>query len=268
MSRTIRWFVLFACLISSNIVVADSKPKDPNEKPDIVYRNPMITVPRMGKAPSIDGTIDKAEWSLAAQPAPMVQWRSEGAGLLPDDYADSVAYRVGVSHITLTKGGKEHKFSPNITFMYMLLFNGSLRMINAHVNPAAWHVDPASPNTNIYNYVKGPFNPYFIKSGMGMIAAPMALFWQLQDDMNLKEATFVPFWRNEPYLKLSAEPLRCSFHRMLPRAHGITWRCLMMDVGDGLSSMTSECQTRTSAATLPTHYEKQQPCFSAQTCAT
>ncbi|MDP7130779.1 MAG: DUF6067 family protein, partial [Planctomycetota bacterium] len=129
----------------------------------------------------------------------------------PEDYPDSLAYRVGVPHETLTKGG-EHRFSPNMTFMYMLLNNGSLRMSSFHINPGAWWVNPEDKNPSPYYRMRGSYNPYFARSNTGWVAAPMALYWMIQDDMNLREAEFIPFWRVGEWMTLEPKSARCSFH--------------------------------------------------------
>ncbi|MFW6060273.1 MAG: glycoside hydrolase domain-containing protein [Phycisphaeraceae bacterium] len=55
---------------------AHAKPGDPDEQPDITYRYPLVTAPRVDDAPQIDGKVDKAEWLGAAQLAPMVSRRT------------------------------------------------------------------------------------------------------------------------------------------------------------------------------------------------
>lgn len=127
----------------------------------------------------------------------------------PEEYPDMMAYRVGVPHQTLTKGGLEHKFGPNYTFLYMLLVNGSLRH-SAYMNqPGAWHIDPKAPS--MYT-VAGEYDPYFARSGVPEVSNPSTLWWMLADDMDLEHATFVPFFRVAPYLTFAPGDLRGALH--------------------------------------------------------
>ena len=48
------------------------KPQQPGKSPDVTYRYPVVTAPLLKTAPVIDGVVDKAEWSGAAQTLPFV----------------------------------------------------------------------------------------------------------------------------------------------------------------------------------------------------
>ena len=51
---------------------AVEKPVPLEEQPAVTYRYPVLTAPRLSPAPVIDGVVDKAEWSAAAQSLPLV----------------------------------------------------------------------------------------------------------------------------------------------------------------------------------------------------
>jgi hypothetical protein len=127
----------------------------------------------------------------------------------PEDYGDCGQFRQGIPHQTLTKGGSEHKFSPNLTFMYILLSKGSLRMGDFHISPTCWHVDPNAPNQWT---IAGNYNPYFAKNGVPEVSAPMTLWWMLSDDFGCESAEFAPYFRSSEYVKLSPDRLRSALY--------------------------------------------------------
>ncbi|MCM8768778.1 MAG: hypothetical protein NC911_03735, partial [Candidatus Omnitrophica bacterium] len=61
-------FLMVTFALSAAIV----KPKDPSENKSVSYRWPVVVVPRMAKAPVIDGQVEKNEWLSAAQLAPLI----------------------------------------------------------------------------------------------------------------------------------------------------------------------------------------------------
>src|ERR1043166_3239144 len=127
----------------------------------------------------------------------------------PEDYNDCDQFRQGIPHQTLTKGGSEHKFSPNLTFMYMLMSKGSLRMSDMHISPTFWYIDPKAPS--MYT-IAGDFDPYFAKNGVPEVAAPMTLWWMLSDDFDCQHAEFAPFFHSGEYVKLNPDRLRSSLY--------------------------------------------------------
>lgn len=48
------------------------RPEAPGDQPEISWRLPVVSAPVMAEAPTIDGKVDRAEWSSAAQLAPFV----------------------------------------------------------------------------------------------------------------------------------------------------------------------------------------------------
>lgn len=126
----------------------------------------------------------------------------------PEDYPENTAHRFGIPHETLTKPGSQHAFSPNFTFMYMLMQNGSMRTMSAHLRPQMWHVNADAAAHSYYRIDE--FNPYFAQSGVGWVASPFVLWWMLQDEFEMRSASFVPFWRADEWLALSPDDLRAS----------------------------------------------------------
>jgi len=127
---------------------------------------------------------------------------------LPEEYSDGTAYRYGVPLETLTKPGSQHKFGPNFVMMYMLMFNGSQRTYNFHLNPGSWYVRDDASNQSYLTW--GEYNPYFARSGTGWVAAPLGLWWMLQDEFGMEEATFHPFWRNPSTHQVAPDNIRSS----------------------------------------------------------
>jgi hypothetical protein len=127
----------------------------------------------------------------------------------PEDYGDCDQYRQGVPYQTITKGGLEHKFSPNLTFMYTLLVRGSLRVTDFHISPTCWYESDESPGAAS---IAGDYNPYFAKAGVPEVAAPMTPWWMLTDDFDCEHAEFAPFFRSGEYMKVTPDRLRSALY--------------------------------------------------------
>ncbi len=63
---------------------AVTRPDAPTDQPLISWRVPVVSAPLMADAPAIDGTVDRAEWSSAAQLAPFVAMDTTLATDQPD----------------------------------------------------------------------------------------------------------------------------------------------------------------------------------------
>lgn len=64
--------IIAALTLAATAHAAVTRPDAPTDQPLISWRVPVIAAPVMQQEPRIDGTVDRAEWSSAAQLAPFV----------------------------------------------------------------------------------------------------------------------------------------------------------------------------------------------------
>ena len=64
--------ILAVISLAATVHAAVIRPDAPADEPLISWRVPVVAAPVMADAPTIDGVIDRAEWTAAAQLAPLV----------------------------------------------------------------------------------------------------------------------------------------------------------------------------------------------------
>lgn len=127
--------------------------------------------------------------------------------LAPERTTDNYQYAFGTPLETLTKEGR-NEYGPNFIYMYALLHNGSVRAMQAMLEPERWWInlpEKGKKRLDIGITDKSLFAPYYACSGIPQIACPMTLWWQLQDDFDTHSAEFIGYWRSTAYVAISGK---------------------------------------------------------------
>lgn len=128
---------------------------------------------------------------------------------MPERFPTGTAtFRYGVPIQILTKG-RGMPYGPNYLYLYALLFNQDLRCRTVHLFPSAWYYNEKDPQRQRDKSL-GEFKPYFAKMDVHSFPIPQALWWMLSEEFDRQHADFHPFWRNEQFISLNDDKLRCS----------------------------------------------------------
>jgi hypothetical protein len=73
---------LLVCVAALHLMRQSAQGADAQKDPEAqAVRYPLITVPKLEKAPTIDGTISKSEWIAAAQSSPLLVMEGSRVGM-------------------------------------------------------------------------------------------------------------------------------------------------------------------------------------------
>ncbi|MFW6059604.1 MAG: glycoside hydrolase domain-containing protein, partial [Phycisphaeraceae bacterium] len=98
------------CALCASVHAGVPKPADPGEQPEVTYRYPLVTAPRLNEAPTIDGEVDAAEWSRAAQSTGLVEHLGEK--MVGDEATWWVGYTDEALHIAFRFERPRHALEP------------------------------------------------------------------------------------------------------------------------------------------------------------